>query len=183
MAKASQTKSEIDRLIDLASDEVKPGRVLKELPTTPNRSLSLEDQKDPRPSMWRVLLQMRVLLPYLARVLPLLERGILGTAVLSGGAAPAAPDTSRLDREIEEIQGAHRDLAHQLKNQSADIQVLKERVGSLGASVARVTQRQDEMAESVGSLYKKAKIWAVIIIVLLLGLLGTTVFLIASRTS
>jgi hypothetical protein len=176
MAKTSRTKSDIDRLIDLASDETKPRQILEEIPPPNNRSLSLEDQKDPRPSMWRVLLQMRVLLPYLARILPLLERGILGTAVLSGGSAPPSVD-HHLDAEIEEIQGAHRDLAHQLKTQGGDIQALKERLGMIGASLAKTTQRQDEMAESLASLNKAVKIWAIVIIILLLGLLGATIFL------
>ena len=178
MVKASQKKSDIDRLIDLASDEAKPERILEEVPPSSNRSLSLEDQKDPRPSMWRLLLQLRVLLPYLARVLPLLERGLLGTAVLSGGgSAPASVDVHRLDREIEEIQGSNRDLAHQLKNQSGELQALQERLGMLDASVARATQRQDEIAESVAALNKAVKGWAIVIVVLLLGLVGATIFL------
>jgi hypothetical protein len=193
MARTSSPKSEIDRLIDLASSNATPGRAAEEIPPAPhessNRSLSLEDQKDPRPSMWRVLLQLRVLLPYLARVLPLLERGLLGTAVLSGGGnAPAGHDTSHFDREFEELQGANRDLTQQLrelanlsKSQIVEIQSLQDQVSAVNASVEKASRRHTEIAESIESLDKRVKGWAIAILVVLLGLIGAVVYLILNR--
>jgi hypothetical protein len=190
MAKASSPKSEIDRLIDLASDTVKPGRVPKDPESShpSNRSLSLEDQKDPRPSMWRVLLQLRVLLPYLARVLPLLERGLFGTGVLSGSANQGATEASHFDREFEELPGSHRDLTQQLreltilsKGHIAEMQALQDQVGAVSASVEKATRRHTEIAESIESLEKLVKGWAIAILVVLLGLVGAVVYLILNR--
>src|SRR5208282_2873575 len=105
--------SEIDRLIELASDE-KPRAAVEALP---QHSLSLENQKESGPSMWRVLIQLRVLLPYLAKVLPLVERAVLGTNI-TGQAAPAI-DTSNLDRGIAGVGEAQRDMKTALNAQAA----------------------------------------------------------------
>src|SRR5271169_6796589 len=121
MSKSSNQVSEIDRLIELASDDRPPGPVVADHPVSATRTLSLEDQKDPSPSMWRVLLQLRVLLPYLAKVLPLVERGLLGTNIT--GQAPSV-DTSHFDRGIAATQAAQRDMSSALASQSADIKLL-----------------------------------------------------------
>ncbi len=188
--KASGQVSEIDRLIELASDE-KPhssprSSKIEEISASRGRSsnhaLSLEDRKEPAPSMWRVLLQLRVLLPYLARVLPLLERGVLGTNVLGGGASHAASaDTSRFDRGIEDLQGAHRDLTTLLKSQTADIQQLQEQMTWLSRSLELETQRQEEISESVAALRRLVRAWAILVTVLLVALLGAVLFLTLSR--
>jgi hypothetical protein len=189
--KASGQVSEIDRLIELASDE-KPhssprSSKIEEISASRGRSsnhaLSLEDRKEPAPSMWRVLLQLRVLLPYLARVLPLLERGVLGTNVLGGGGASHAPsaDTSRFDRGIEDLQGAHRDLTTLLKSQTADIQQLQEQMTWLSRSLELETQRQEEISESVAALRRLVRAWAILVTVLLVALLGAVLFLTLSR--
>src|SRR5271163_3703340 len=112
MSKSSKPVSEIDRLIELASDERPPGPVLADEPVSSTHALFLEDQKDPRPSMWRVLLQLRVLLPHLAKALPLIERGLLG-ANFTGQAASV--DTSHFDRGIAATQAGQRDISIALK--------------------------------------------------------------------
>ena len=63
--------------------------------------------------MWRLLIQLRVLLPYLAKVLPLVERSLLGTNI-TGHAAPTI-DTSNLDRGIAGVGEAQRDLKTAVK--------------------------------------------------------------------
>jgi hypothetical protein len=168
--------SEIDRLIELASDEKPRQAVVTEMPLHSNRSLSLqdkEDQKDPKPSMWRVLLQLRVLLPYLALVLPLLERGILGTNVLSGPApAQHRLDTTHFDEGLAGLEDAHKDLTVQLKNQSSEIKFLQEQIGWLGKSIENHALRQEEIAHSIASLRKMVLISALIGLVLLASLIA-----------
>jgi hypothetical protein len=133
--------------------------------------------------MWRVLLQLRVLLPYLARVLPLLERGVLGTNLLGGGSSAPAPDlgTSRFDSGLEELQGAHRDLSTQLKNQTAEITHLQEQMTWLSRSLELETQRQAEIAETLASLKRLVRAWGIIVAVLLALLIGVVTFLAISK--
>jgi len=175
--------SEIDRLIELASDDKPRHAVVTEMPHHNQASRSLrsqEDQKDDKPSMWRVLLQLRVLLPYLARMLPVLERSVLGTNVLSG-AAPAQQrlDTTRLDEGLAGLEDAHKDLTVQLrnqslelKNQSAELKFLQEQVGWLGKSLDKHAQRQEEIAESIASLRRLALTWALVGVMLLATLIA-----------
>ncbi len=186
-AQASTRVSEIDRLIELASDNKPLSPMVEGTPSknggrSATHSLSLEDRKDPGPSMWRVLLQLRALLPYLARVLPLLERGVLGTNVLgSANGHGTAVDTTRFDRGIEDLQCAHRDLSTQLKNQTADIKQLQEHMTWLSRSLELETQRQEQISESVASLKRLVRVWGIVVVALLLALTGAVVFLALGR--
>jgi hypothetical protein len=173
MSKSSNQVSEIDRLIELASDDRPPGPIVADHPVNATRALSLEDQKDPSPSMWRVLLQLRVLLPYLAKVLPLVERGLLGTNI-TGHAASV--DTSHFDRGIAATQAAQRDMSTALVSQSADIKLLHEQLASLGTSLERQSTRQEEFAAAITSLTQVVKTGAWVIVVLLLVLIGLVGF-------
>jgi hypothetical protein len=165
--------SEIDRLIELASDEKPRSPVTTGIPGNSSYSLSLEDRKDPRPSMWRVLLQLRVLLPYLSRVLPLLERGVLGTNVLSG--APGVQhklDTTHFDEGLSGIEDAHKDLSVQLKSQASEIKFLQEQVGWLSKSLEKDALRQEETAAAIASLRRLVTILAVIGMILMAALIA-----------
>jgi hypothetical protein len=174
--------SEIDRLIELATDKSSAAAV-SEIPTghgNSNHLLALEERKDSSPSMWRVLLQLRALLPYLARVLPLLERAVLGTNVLGNGSSGSL-DTSRFEQGIEGLQGAHRDLSTQLNNQATEIKQLHEQMTWLSRSLELETQRQAEISENVASLKRLVKVWGIIIATLLLVLTGAIIFLALGR--
>ena len=177
MTKSAKPTSEIDRLIELASDD-KPAKVVagNEF-DQPTHSLSLEDQKDPRPSMWRVLLQLRVLMPYLAKLLPLVERGLLGTNIT--GHPAASLDTSKLDRGIAGVGEAQRDLNMAVKAQSTEIHVLREQVRALATSVEKDLMLNQENAASLASLRKlvTTAVWVIfVLLALLIALVAFAVF-------
>jgi hypothetical protein len=177
MSKSSKPVSEIDRLIELASDENPRAAALAIEDAPTKNSLSLEDRKDSGPSMWRVLIQLRVLLPYLAKVLPLLERSLLGTNI-TGHSAPAI-DTSNLDREIAGVGDAQRDLNTALKAQSADIHLLQEQVALLTRSMEKDVTRNEEIAASLTSLRKlvMTSVWVIsVLLALLIGLVAFAIF-------
>ena len=179
----SRQVSEIDRLIELATD--KPAASASDGPPaangrSPHRSLPLEERKDTGSSMWRLLLQLRTLVPHLARILPLLERAVLGTNVLSSS-SQANLDTSRFDRGIEGLHEAHRDLTTQLKNQATDIKQLQEQMTWLSRSLELETQRQEEISEGVAALRRLVRAWGIVFVVLLALLIGAVVFLALSR--
>jgi hypothetical protein len=192
MSKASRQASEIDRLIDLASDERNPSRpsaaVAVNALSDSNGSLSLEEHKGEehkgsRLSMWGAVSQLRVVLPHLVRLLPLLERGFFGTNLLGGlsNPAPATVDTSHFDRGIAEIEGAHRDLSLVVKNQTGEIKFLQEQVSWLSKSIEKDAERREELAHKLAALKKTVTIWAVILGVLLVGLTAAVVFLAFQR--
>jgi hypothetical protein len=174
MSKPSKPASEIDRLIELASDDKPPTPTVADEPVGPIHSLSVEDQKDPRPSMWRLLIQLRALLPYLARVLPLLERSLLGTNI-TGHAAPTI-DTSNLDRGIAGVGEAQRDLNSTLKAQIGEIRSLHENLTSLSKSIEKGVLVNEELVGSLASLRKlvTASMW--VIFVLLVVVIGLAAF-------
>ena len=170
MSKSAKPVSEIDRLIELASDE-KPRTAVEAIP---QHSVSLENQKDSGSSMWRVLLQLRVLLPYLAKVLPLLERSLLGTNI-TGHAAPAI-DTSNLDRGIAGVGEAQRDLNTTVKAQTAELRLLQDQIALLTSSVEKDLLLNEETAANLASLRKSLTISVWIISVLLAALVALVAF-------
>src|ERR1700722_18026734 len=178
MSKPSKQVSEIDRLIELASNEKPGAAVLVDHAASSVRSLTVGNQKDP-PSMWRLLIQLRVLLPYLAKVLPLVERGLLGTNIT--GHAASGVDTSRLDRSIAGVGEVQRDLNTAVRNQGAEIKLLQEEVNSLGKSIEKSVLVNEELVASLTSIRKLVTTSAWVIFVLLLLLIGLAAFAVFGR--
>src|SRR4030081_821499 len=84
--------------------------------------LSLEKaEKGSHRSMWELLLQLRGLLPYLARLAPLLDRGIL----------QAGPDVTELTKGIATMQTSSRDLEVQARNQALQLERIEQQMGRL----------------------------------------------------
>jgi hypothetical protein len=96
------------------------GEDRKPAPMTKNRTsvpaaesgippLSLEKvEKGSHRSMWEILLQLRGLLPYLGRLLPLLDPGM----------SKPGPDLTELTSGIAAMQTSSRDLEVQARNQA-----------------------------------------------------------------
>ena len=85
-------------------------------------SLSLEKaEKGPKTSMWELLLQLRVLLPYLARLVPLLDRGMVRPG----------PDLTELTKGIAEMQTGSRDLEVQARNQALQLERIEQQMARL----------------------------------------------------
>jgi hypothetical protein len=181
MSKTSKPVSEIDRLIALASDEKPQTATISAENGSSAPKLPVEDQKDSRPSMWRLLLQLRVLVPYLAKLLPLLERSLLGTNVTGhlGAPPPAAVDTSNIDRGLAGVGEAQRDLNTAVKAQAAEIYELREQVAILAKLVDRNLLLNEEVASSLNGLRKLATtaIWVIFaLLTLLIALAGFAIF-------
>ena len=177
MSKSSKPVSEIDRLIELASDE-KPRAAALAIEDAPTKtSLSIEDRKDSGPSMWRVLIQLRVLLPYLAKVLPLLERSLLGTNI-TGHSAPTI-DTSNLDRGIAGVGEAQRDLNTTVRAQTAELRQLQEQVAALSSLAEKNLWLNEELTASLTALRKlvTTAAWVIVaLLVLLIAAVASAIF-------
>ena len=125
------------------------------------RDLSLEDQKDPRPSMWRSLLQLRVLIPYVSRLLPLLD---------SGFAAPH--DTRHFDQGVAEVQSGHRELSQLVQDQSAQMKRVEEQVTRLRESFERNATDMQDIVEEVRVVGKAVRLMGILALALLVVLIG-----------
>ena len=88
-------------------------------------------EKGSKPSMWELLLQMRVLLPYLSRLLPLLDGGLSG-GLVGGGAKPSV-DLSELHKSLAEMQTGHRELEVMTRNHAVQLERIEQQMTRLRA--------------------------------------------------
>jgi hypothetical protein len=178
MSKAAKKVSDIDRLIELASDE-------KPAASETSHPLSTVTAKDEQPSMWRVLLQLRVLLPYLAKVLPMVERSLLGTNVtgiaLGSRPAPNHNTAETLDRELASVCESQRDLIQGLKTQAAEIQFLQEQMAALNRLVEKDILVNEELAGNLAAFRKIVTTSVIVIASLLVVSIALNIFAIVSH--
>jgi hypothetical protein len=128
--------------------------------------LSLEKAgKGSHRSMWELLLQLRVVLPYLARLVPLLDRGILR----------AGPDLTELNKGFSAMQTSTRDLEVQARNQALQLERIEQQMGRL-----RVVHESsiEESRKLVGEISALRRVFLTMSIVMAV-LLGATVGMVA----
>ena len=118
--------------------------------------------------MWELLLQLRVLLPYLARIVPLLDRGLL----------KGSSDNTELTKGIAEMQNSSRDLEAQARNQALQLERVEQQIARL-----RVVQENDledsrRLSSEIRSLRSLVFALAILLVVLLLVCLGLLIFLV-----
>jgi hypothetical protein len=118
-------------------------------------------------SMWELLLQLRVLLPYLARLVPLLDRGLL-----------KAPDFSELNRGIAEIQTDNRELGFQTRNQAIQLERLEQQMSRLRVVHENSMEESRRLFAEMRSLRRWLFVMAILIVVLLLASAGMVAFLV-----
>ena len=132
----------------------------------PASPLSLEKaEKGSHRSMWELLLQLRVVLPYLARLVPLLDRGILR----------AGPDLTELNRGFAAMQTSSRDLEVQARNQALQLERIEQQMGRL-----RVVHENsmEESRKLVGEISALRRVFLTMSIVMAV-LVGATVGMVA----
>jgi hypothetical protein len=120
--------------------------------------------------MWELLLQLRVLLPYLARLVPLLDRGLLKPPDLS-------EDLSEITRGIAEMQTGSRDLEVQARNQALQLERIEQQMGRLRVVHENSIADSRKLYAAVQSLRRSVLAMAIVMIVLLLTTAGMVGFL------
>lgn len=130
-------------------------------PWLPNRTIEI--QRTPALPSVRSLARLRPLLPYAAKLLPILT-GI--------AAAGPRPDPEALDRHFGEIQSESRGLRTRVEGQGEQIERMAGRVEQIAASVERADR---ERAELSASLHRGAS--------LARGLLFAILFLLVAVTT
>lgn len=127
----------------------------------------LTHKEDKSPSMWRVLLQLRVLLPYLSRLVPLLD----------GSAAQVTAQTHEFQHGLTEVQSGHRELRVQLQDQTVQLKRVEEQLERLRETTERNTLEQQELIEDLKSFAGSIKALAALGFVLLLANGGLVIYL------
>src|ERR1700761_3349585 len=115
----------------------------EELPVAHAKSpgLALEKPEKGR-SMWELLLQMRVLLPYLSRLLPLLD----------GGVAKPSTDFRGLQQSVTEMQTGSRNLEVQARNQALQMERIESQMAGLRTSQENAAEESRKVQDEVRQL-------------------------------
>ena len=130
--------------------------------------LALEKaEKGSHRSMWELLLQLRVLLPYIARLVPLLDRGLI----------KAGPDFGELKQGIAEMQTGRRDLEVQARNQALQLERIEQQMGRLRVVHENSIEESRRLFADMRSLRRWMLTMAVVMVVLLLITVGMVTYL------
>jgi hypothetical protein len=125
--------------------------------------LSLEKaEKGSHRSMWELLLQLRVLVPYLVRIVPLLDRGLL----------KGSPDTAELTKGIAEMRNGSRDLEVQARNQALQLERIEQQISRLRVIQENDTEESRRLSSEIRSLRSWLFAMAILVVVLLLVSVG-----------
>ena len=124
------------------------------------RALSLDAAaKGSSRSMWELLLQLRVLLPYLARLAPLLDRSL----------GKNSPDFGDLRKEIIQVQTGTRDLEVQARNQALQMERIEQQVDRWRAVQQETLEQTQKLTAELGSFRRRLTALASAVLVLLLA--------------
>src|ERR1700748_2739457 len=129
--------------------------------------LSLEKaEKGSHRSMWELLLQLRVLLTYLARIVPLLHRGLL----------KSFSDITELSKGIAEMRDGSRDLEVQARNQALQLERIEQQMARLRVVQENNMEESRKLFSEIRSLRSSLFALAILLVVLLLVSVGLLTF-------
>jgi hypothetical protein len=132
------------------------------------KPLSLEKvEKGSHRSMWEILLQLRVVLPYIARLMPLLDRGIL----------KAAPDLTELNMGFATMQTSTRDLEVQARNQALQLERIEQQMGQLRVVQENSIEESRKLVAEISTLRRQFLTLSVVLAVLLGATVGMVAYL------
>ena len=135
-------------------------------PPDPSSPLALEKaEKGSQRSMWELLLQLRVLLPYLK---PLIEKG-LGT----GG-----PHIDELHKGMAVVQTGSRELEVQARNQALQLERIEQQMARLRVVHESSIEESRMLSAEIRSFRRWMIIMGVAIVVLLVITVGMVSFLV-----
>jgi hypothetical protein len=173
-AKASAEYPHVDRLIELGSDKDDKD---SEDPTPP-------DSREPREkSLWKLLLQLRPFLPYLTRLVPVLDvvaaplqNAGMASDVRKAVAQSMADATAKLESTQRELRTA---LTSALDQQTLQLKRLDEELTRLRQASEKVATAQADVVRDLDRLGKLARLYVAGLGVMLLALIVMTGVLLA----
>jgi hypothetical protein len=159
---STQHASAVDRLIELASDE-KPAQRPADIMASD--MLAIEEPKSSEENaMWKALLQIKAVLPYVSRLLPLLDLG-MGHAQSSGA-------THELRENVTALQATQRDLRVSVQDQTLQLKRVEENLTRMREVSEKNAFEHAELVEDVKSIGNLVRVvgagLAILLIVLIL---------------
>jgi hypothetical protein len=143
----------VDRLIELASDDKSVD------------ILSPEAKDSKGNTMWKILLQLKPLLPYLTRLVPLLDIVVpVQNAALS----------NEVRQDMTKIQTLQREVSITVQDQSLQLKRIEEELIRLREASQRHTLVQADLAEDLESVAKVARLVGIGLAILLGALIVMT---------
>jgi hypothetical protein len=134
---------------------------------TAQPSLALEKKQKGAPrSMWELLLQLRVLLPYLTRLLPLLDPGLR-----------SGPDLSELTKGLAGLQNGSRDLEVQARNQALQLERIEQQMSRLRVVHENSIEESRKLLAEVRSLRNWTLGTAIVMFALLIATMVMVILL------
>jgi hypothetical protein len=118
--------------------------------------------------MWELLLQLRVVLPYLARLAPLLDRGL----------HKASPDLSELTKGVATMQTSSRDLEVQARNQALQLERIEQQMGRLRVVHESSLEESRQLVAEIGALRRVFLTMSIVVAVLLGATAGMVAYLV-----
>jgi hypothetical protein len=152
-------------------------------PPPPSRALAAPAAAKPKPAstLERAVNVFRAALPYVQRVLPLLD-GNVGTAVsnvLAPRLQPHVPvDLAPIQSSLGELQAQHRELRNQVIEQNETLKKVEDQLQMVREATDRNTLEQEELIGDLKSVGRKVNVFAYLLLVLLLASVGMNVFLV-----
>jgi hypothetical protein len=125
-------------------------------------------EKGSHRSMWELLLQLRVLLPYLARLVPLLDRGLL----------KSPSESPELSKGIIEMRTGQRDLEVQTRNQALQLERIEQQMGRLRVVQENSIEESRKLFADLQSLRRWLVAMSVVIAALFLATAAMVAFLV-----
>jgi hypothetical protein len=156
-------ESAVDRLIELASDEKPAAR--------PAEMVALEEPKDSDANaMWKALLQLKSVLPYISRFAPLLD--LIGAGL---GQAQNAGVSKELRENVTSIQTSQREIRLAVQDQALEIKRLEDQISRLREAAEKNNFEHAELVEdvkSIGSLIRAVGAGLAVLLVVLILMVG-----------
>jgi hypothetical protein len=173
-AYANPTYANVDRLIELASDKTPAAPTAKDDPVKENSGNSGPKTSEDK-SMWKILLQLKPLLPYLARLVPLLDVAVgpMQNAGLSKEVREAVTQTTA------KIQAIQDDVSAAVQEQALQLKRLEEALTRLRDASEKNAAAQDSFAQDLASILKLVALSAAGLGILLIALIVMTAVLLA----
>jgi len=144
---------------------------------------ALEETKSETPSIWRSLMHLRLLLPYIGKLLPILE-GNFSTALAPAQPAMAKPDLTELNQSIEvvnrgflDLQAGNRDIRTHVQEQSVQLKRIDEQLIRLRESTERNTMEHQELVEDLRSASKLVRGLSTVMLALMIAVVAMVAFL------
>jgi hypothetical protein len=150
---------------------------------THQQEFALEESRNQAPSIWRSLMQLRLLLPYIGKLLPILE-GNFSSALAPTNTAVAKPDFSEFHNSIEQVNrgfldlaAGNRDIRTHVQEQSVQLKRIDDQLIRLRESTERNTMEHQELVEDLRSASKLVRGLSTVMIVLMIMVTAMVAFM------